>query len=133
MQLQLDKVMIKYGFLKKRQRILISDVNLDIDRYGIYIIKGKNGSGKTTLAKQLFRKHPHLLSMMLQESETILTKENILNNIDMFQGNKNHIISILEKFDLLYLLDKQGKFLSGGEKRLVSLLRVLFSDKKILM
>lgn len=133
MQLQLDKVMIKYGFLKKRQRILISDVNLDIDRYGIYIIKGKNGSGKTTLAKQLFRKHPHLLSMMLQESETILTKENILNNIDMFQGNKNHIISILEKFDLLYLLDKQAKFLSGGEKRLVSLLRVLFSDKKILV
>lgn len=133
MQLQLDEVMVKYGFLKKRQRILIFDVNLEIDSYGIYIIKGKNGSGKTTLAKQLFRKHPHLLSMMLQESETILTKENILNNIDMFQGNKNQIISILEKFDLLYLLDKQGKFLSGGEKRLVSLLRVLFSDKKILI
>lgn len=128
MILQLNEVSIE----STRKR-LVSEVKIDVNSFGVYMICGKNGSGKTTIANHLFIKYPQLIAIMLQENDLIFKEETILDNIDMYQEKKNEIINILNMFDLQYLLQKNPKYLSGGEKRVISILRVLLSDKRIII
>lgn len=128
MLLHLDDV-----YKKRKAEKLISEVEINVNSYGIYLICGKNGSGKTTIAKLLFEKYPQLISMMLQENDLIFKEESILDNIDMYQDKKDEILNLLDKYKLTYLLEKNPKHLSGGEKRVISLLRVLLSEKKIII
>jgi hypothetical protein len=51
----------------------------------------------------------------------------------MCQDKKTEILNLLDKYKLTYLLDKNSEYLSGGEKRVISLLRVLLSDKEIII
>src|SRR5690606_28362146 len=53
--------------------------------------------------------------------------------INMHQDKKAKILNLLNEHNLAYLLDKNPKYLSGGEKRVISLLRVLLSDKSIII
>lgn len=119
--------------IKDNSQKLISQVEIDVDSYGIYLISGKNGSGKTTLAKLLYEKYDQLIAIMLQENDLILKDMSVLNNIDMYQGKEVEIRNFLILHNLEYILEKNPKFLSGGERRLISILRILFSDKKILI
>ncbi len=129
MELLLEDIYLKKEFKKK----LINKFSINLNHNGIYLITGKNGSGKTTIAKTLFNKYPNLITLMLQENDLILKEETVLDNINMYQDKKNEILIFLQQNELDYLLEKNPKYLSGGEKRLISLLQVLFSNRKIII
>ena len=113
--------------------VLIHGTEMTIPAKGIILVKGKNGSGKTTLVKKIFGSHPGLFSMLCQENDLILPELSVLDNIDMFQGNKAKIQTFLEENQLVSLLTKPAKSLSGGETRLVAVLRTLFSPRSYII
>ncbi|AQY49691.1 ABC transporter ATPase [Listeria weihenstephanensis] len=106
---------------------------MHIIRNGIYILSGKNGAGKTTLAKDILAGNRSICCMMKQDDNQILEQETVLTNITMNVLSEEMVISFLKNHKLDYLLTKKSKYLSGGEKRLVNLLRVILSEQEVLI
>lgn len=106
---------------------------MHIIQSGIYILNGKNGAGKTTLAKEILSANRNICCMMKQDDNQILEQETVLTNITMNVLSEESVIRFLKMHKLDYLLTKKSKYLSGGEKRLVNLLRVILSEQEVLI
>ncbi|PZG33470.1 hypothetical protein C2D64_09025 [Listeria ivanovii] len=106
---------------------------MNITKNGIYIIVGANGAGKTTLAKKILEANRSICCMMKQDDNPILEHETVLTNITMNEIPEKQVIDFLKEQQLDYLLTKKTKFLSGGEKRLVNLLRTVLSNQEVLL
>ncbi|MBK2002203.1 ABC-F family ATP-binding cassette domain-containing protein [Listeria ivanovii subsp. londoniensis] len=106
---------------------------MNITKNGIYIIVGANGAGKTTLAKKILEANRSICCMMKQDDNQILEHETVLTNITMNEIPEKQVIDFLKEQQLDYLLTKKTKFLSGGEKRLVNLLRTVLSNQEVLL
>ncbi|EAD3064870.1 ATP-binding cassette domain-containing protein, partial [Listeria monocytogenes] len=100
---------------------------------GLYIIIGANGAGKTTLAKKILQANRSISCMMKQDDNQILEYETVLTNITMNEIAEKTVINFLEEHQLDYLITKKSKYLSGGEKRLVKLLRAILSNQEVLI
>lgn len=126
---------LKYDEIKIKKKLLIFSGELDICENSINIIKGKNGAGKTTLIKQLYFKNKSNAVYVDQSNEEIINELSIVENISMSESNSinNEIRSELKKLKLDYLLDRNVKTLSGGEKRLISILRGLLSSSSLIL
>jgi len=106
---------------------------VNITKNGLYIIIGANGVGKTTLAKKILQANRSISCMMKQDDNQILEYETVLTNISMNEIAEKTVINFLEEHQLDYLITKKSKFLSGGEKRLVNLLRAILSNQEVLI
>ncbi|EAG2401589.1 ATP-binding cassette domain-containing protein [Listeria monocytogenes] len=106
---------------------------MNITKNGLYIIIGANGIGKTTLAKKILQANRSISCMMKQDDNQILEYETVLTNISMNEIAEKTVINFLEEHQLDYLITKKSKFLSGGEKRLVNLLRAILSNQEVLI
>ncbi|EAC2210841.1 ATP-binding cassette domain-containing protein [Listeria monocytogenes] len=106
---------------------------MNITKNGLYIIIGANGAGKTTLAKKILQANKSISCMMKQDDNQILEYETVLTNITMNEIAEKTVINFLEEHQLDYLITKKSKYLSGGEKRLVKLLRAILSNQEVLI
>lgn len=106
---------------------------MNITKNGLFIIIGANGVGKTTLAKKILQANRSISCMMKQDDNQILEYETVLTNISMNEIAEKTVINFLEEHQLDYLITKKSKFLSGGEKRLVNLLRAILSNQEVLI
>ncbi|EAC4592415.1 ATP-binding cassette domain-containing protein [Listeria monocytogenes] len=106
---------------------------MNITKNGLYIITGPNGVGKTTLAKKILQANRSISCMMKQDDNQILEYETVLTNITMNEIAEKTVINFLEEHQLDYLITKKSKYLSGGEKRLVNLLRAILSNQEVLI
>jgi len=124
---------LKFEDIKVKERLLIRSSTIDITSNGLYLIEGKNGSGKTSLVKQLTSTYHDFITTMFQENNAIDTSRSVFDNISMDQFDKEYITKKLERYNFDYLLEKDSHKLSGGEKRLVALIRALFSNRSIII
>ncbi|MBC1376382.1 ATP-binding cassette domain-containing protein [Listeria sp. FSL L7-1699] len=106
---------------------------MNITKNGLYIIIGANGVGKTTLGKKILQANRSISCMMKQDDNQILEYETVLTNITMNEIAEKTVINFLEEHQLDYLITKKSKYLSGGEKRLVNLLRAILSNQEVLI
>lgn len=113
--------------------LVLNSGEIDLDGPGIYYIKGINGAGKTSLVRQLKSRYSSYISLMDQDNIYIIKDKSVLENIAMYNVKQQVIESMLTKYGLDYILEKKSKKLSGGEKRLISLLRTLFSKTSIII
>ena len=132
-------------------KLIISNISLNIYQDKITALRGPNGAGKTTLLKlmhgllepssgYIFRNYTNISRASMIFQNPIFLNSSVYSNLEhaLFCINidknkrKGIITSLLNKYSLQYLSDKDIRLLSGGELQLVSLLRSLVIQPKII-
>ena len=142
-------IILRDIYYKRNTKNILSDINLKIDNTDITIITGHNGAGKSTLLK--------IISGIIKPTRgTIDTKINILSNSSfvfqnpiffrrsvkenisyvLYAKNKPYSESLineyLEHFRLSHLSDVLAQNLSLGEQQLISFIRAIITDPKLI-
>ncbi len=142
-------------FFERSGRIIFSSVNLSLDAGQIIFIKGKNGSGKTSLLRCLagfsritsgkilwygaeilpaYYSEKLLISWLghLDAIKGALTvKENLIFFAHIWSVNMDVFNESVTKLSFEKFMDFPASWLSAGEKRRLSLLRLSFCPAKI--
>ncbi len=111
---------------------LYPETELLIPVHSITLIIGSNGCGKTTLLNQILYQNPGAIAMIAQENDLIFHDLTVRNNIMIFQEDEALLSGLLARFGIGYLLHRDPKQLSGGEKRMIALLRMFFVSQEII-
>ena len=137
----------------------LNDVSFSIDNCGIVSLFGPSGCGKTTILNiisGLISKYTGSVKVFgkeirdLQKEELINMRSEKISYIHQFPnlfsdmkiidylkfGNslsKREIKDVSRKYGIDGLLNKKGKYLSGGEKQRVSIIRCILQQTKILL
>lgn len=147
---------LKY-FTKSYDDVVFSNLHLTFPSVGLIFIKGYSGCGKSTLLnciagienvddgelyynyqliksdKEFYSFRKNHLSYLLQDFNLIddLTVE---ENINLETNNtQNNLEYYLNLFNLKILKKTKVKYLSGGEKQRLSLIKILMANKDILL
>ena len=122
------------------QKLILKDINLNIEQGKTTIIMGKNGSGKSTLLKllnQIIQPTSGLFQSLLDKPIPMLfhkplTLKNTVNyNYQILQKIKKHQINKdwFNKFNLAKLENQKINSLSGGERQKLFLARLMSFDQ----
>ena len=130
---------------------IISNITLNIHQDEITALRGPNGSGKTTLLKLMYgllnplsgsiiRHYDNTSRASIIFQNPVFLNSSVYSNLEHalfcinIDRNKRKLIilNLLKKYSLEYLSNKDIRLLSGGELQLVSLLRSLIIQPKII-
>ena len=118
------------------QKLILQNINLNIEQGKTTIIMGKNGSGKSTLLKllnQIIQPTSGILQSYLDKpipmlfQKPLTLKNTVKYNYQILQKIKKHQIdkSWFNKFDLSKIENQKINSLSGGEKQKLFLARLM--------
>lgn len=152
---------IRFSYDKKTD--LIKNLNVDISRKGVYLIKGANGKGKSTLINIIMRlldydegdveangkpidkysldEYRHQIAYVGQEP--FLFKDSIYNNLTLnIDVSKEKVLetcrlcgfeSLIQEKSFDYDVGSNGVNLSGGQKQKIAIARAILSDRKMII
>jgi putative ABC transport system ATP-binding protein len=154
MQVFVNKIS-KQFWINNNPFTILKNLTLEINEPGLYIIYGPSGSGKTTLLNiiagldfpttgkvyinndevrnksknvAVIYQNSHLFSE-LTAFDNVYLSAYITNNV----VNEDEINTLFKEFNLKEVIDQKTKYLSGGEKQRVNILRALVSHPKIIL
>ena len=145
-KLHVDSIIKTFG-----TKQVLTDIFLACEKGEIIGLLGKNGSGKSTLLKIIFgainsdrkfvRIDNKVISNLFENRNLVnyLPQDNFLPNhlnirkiVSTFCDREN-TEKILSNSHIKQLLNKKSKELSGGEKRLVEILLIIYSNAKFVL
>lgn len=142
------------ALVKKRNKILIGPIDLEITQGGITVILGPNGSGKTTLLRLMHglerprsgsldwncstqkarQKQAFVFQTPVMLKQTVI--QNVAYPLKLQKISKAERTAIandwLERINLSEAKDLEAVFLSGGEKQKLALARALVAKPEVL-
>lgn len=149
--------MIEINSLSKKfnKNVVLSDLDLLIEKAGIFAILGPNGSGKTTLIKAIlgmvipddgeimvaninirkssnYRYNLDYLPQIANFPHNLKVRE-LIAMIKDLRGETNEEENLIDRFNLYPFLDKKLGNLSGGTKQKVNILLTFMYDSPILI
>ena len=144
--LHVDSVVKNFGL-----RLILSDIFISCKQGEIIGLLGRNGSGKSSLLKIIFgtlTAENKFITVDDQHVNNLFDRRNLIHYLpqDNFLPNHINIKSIISLFctpakaallielDLIKpLIYKKSKQLSGGERRIVEILLMIYSEAKYLL
>lgn len=131
------KIKLSYDDIVFDKKYVLYKGEMVVREKTITVIKGRNGSGKSSLVKQAIsnlRAETGVLYVN-QSNNMVLQELSVLENISMCTDELyNEIIAKkVYEFGLGEILVRDIKKLSGGEKRIVTLMRGFFSKENIIV
>lgn len=147
-------IVISHLEKKYKQNVVLQDLNVKIEKPGVYLIAGPNGSGKTTLLEILVGLRSGKSGEVkinnfeaddpqLKQEVGFLTQQNTLRKnctvaeeLNLVKNIFNLNIDTLEyikKFNLQDYYHKKTKHLSGGTKRRVLIAMLFMPQYKIVV
>ncbi|SFR81787.1 ATP-binding cassette domain-containing protein [Anaeromicropila populeti] len=117
-----------------KKKIIYKKGHITICKNNITLITGGNGTGKSTLLGRIYQSNNSNSTYICQDNYEIFKKLSVLENITFFQPDidEKKVIQILEKYHMEGLLNKSSDGLSGGEKRIITILRGIMSEDELL-
>lgn len=120
------------------EKKLINKGKINIDSNTINIICGENGSGKTLLMKNIANNKKNRtkeIVLLDQNNNVTISTCNIIQSIAI-SDDPNTVMAMekaLQKLELGYLVQLKNGHLSGGEQRIVNILRCFFCKSDIVI
>lgn len=124
----------------------ISKGNYNFDNNVLYLVTGKNGSGKSTLLKNFFSNStlcPPDICYLSQTAHLISgsVKDNICMGMEYDEKKVEYLLELVslrqeivqEKLSLDSLVGDSGEQLSGGQKKRLTLARLLYRDPSVIV
>jgi len=128
--------MISFTTIKIKKKVFIHGGNFEIKPQAINLITGKNGVGKSLLLAQIHESEDYTTALIAQNSDELIHSVTTLDNISLTIEKKKELEAIralLLYFHMDYLLDAKVRKMSGGEKRILAIIRGLFSDAPLIL
>ncbi len=125
---------------KYYDKFLFSCQFLEINKNGIYYLKGKNGVGKSTLLKMISGQDLNYEGQIKEVTSVSIYQQNSLflphltfkQNLDLIEPyNKNIVQELLNLLEVAHLTNKKSSCLSLGEKQRLELILALSKDVSI--
>lgn len=130
MKIYLENVEVK-------NNIYLEAKELCLNSSKIYTVTGKNGSGKTLFIKKLFTiisEMGYSVGYVDQNNDMLFSKLTVIENIamstDAFEIDKT--LNFLEDNNFMYLKNLNTNKLSGGEMRIINILRCIYLNPDII-
>lgn len=135
---------------------VLNNINYKFEDSGVYVIYGRSGEGKTTFLNSLYgiikydtgdiiyndkkiKNLSEVNAFYIPQDFGLLLKLSVYENIllvlkkNNVKKTKNEIYQNLQKFHVENLIDKKVKYLSGGEKAKIAIVRSIISDANIIL
>lgn len=121
-----------------RRKHIINKTELDCLDTGIVVLSGKNGVGKTLLLKTIFDELIECdkdVYYIEQSNDIFLRHKSVLENIVLSDSKEGvtEAEKIINEFNLKHLMVHKIDELSGGEKRILCIIRALISNPGIIL
>jgi len=126
---------INFKDITIKNNLYVQAGEIEIFPNKINVITGKNGVGKSLLLSYFHNQLPNS-TLISQKNDEIIPTITTLENVSLTIKTKNKVDQVTEWFDmfhLAYLLTSKTKNLSGGEKRIISIIRGLLSDAPLIL
>lgn len=122
------------------ENLILDNINLKIDKSGLYVIVGESGVGKTTLLNLMAKKIEPDNGNIIYDDLTYMSSDcklveilNVYDNLYLISNDKEKILRYINYFNLRALKRKKVSKLSCGERQRVCIIMNLLSNSNILL
>ena len=122
------------------ENLILDNINLKIDKSGLYVIVGESGVGKTTLLNLMAKKIEPDNGNIIYDDLTYMSSDcklveilNVYDNLYLISNDKEKILRYINYFNLGALKRKKVSKLSCGERQRVCIIMNLLSNSNILL
>lgn len=132
----------------KNECTALKDINLELPSHGLVLITGKSGCGKTTLLNLIAGLDSptegtlennygiNFYSIIFQDFQLIdyLTiEQNLMMIVDLMKAQMNLYWDLIDRYELLGVLNNYPNQISGGEKQRVAIVRAILENRPVVL